>query len=106
MVAVSLKKKILSEIKNRDPEKKIKANNYFDYVTAEVGPTLTKMFFTTYPEKIWGIKTKSMTPEWAPKRIEFRNKVTPFYHQQWNAVGKYGTGSVYERIKEIGRAHV
>ena len=58
------------------------------------------MFFKTYPEKIWGISTDEMTPDWAPKRIEFRKKVTPFYHQQWNAVGKYGTGCIYERIKE------
>ena len=41
-----------------------------------------------------------MTPDWAPKRIEFRNKITPFYDKQWNAVGKYGTGCIYERIKE------
>ena len=95
-----LKKKILEEIKNNDPEKKASAKNYFDYITAEVGPTLTKMFYTTYPEKIWGIETKKMTPEWAPKRIEFRTKVTPFYHHQWNAVGKFGTGSIYERIKD------
>ena len=58
------------------------------------------MFFETYPKKIWGLNTKEITHEWAPKRIEFRNKVTPFYHNQWNAVGKYGTGCIYERIRE------
>ena len=38
--------------------------------------------------------------DWAPKRIEFRNKVTPFYFRQWNTFGKYGTGCIYDRIKD------
>jgi N,N'-diacetyllegionaminate synthase len=96
----NLKKTILKEIKAADPEKKATAKSYAEYIEAQVGPTLRKMFFETYPEKIWGITTNEMTPDWAPKRIEFRNKVTPFYHQQWNAVGKYGTGCVYDRIRD------
>ena len=96
----NLKKTILEELRKIDSEDKAKAKNYHEYMIGEVGPTLTKLFYTTYPEKIWGIKTKSMTPEWAPKRVEFRNKVTPFYDKQWNAVGKYGTGCIYERIKD------
>lgn len=69
------------------------------------------MFFKIYPEKIWGISTDDMTPDWAPKRIEFRQKVTPFYHNQRNAVGKYGTGCIYERIRDKfldlgGRLHL
>ena len=95
-----LKEKILSELDNLDLDKKARAINYKDYMEAQVGPTLREMFFETYPEKIWGIKTNEMTPDWAPKRIEFRNKVTPFYHGQWNAVGKYGTGCVYDRIRD------
>jgi len=96
----SLKKTILKEIKAADPEKKATAKSYAEYIEAQVGPTLRNMFFETYPEKIWGIRTDEMTPDWAPKRIEFRNKVTPFYHQQWNAVGKFGTGCIYDRIKD------
>ena len=61
---------------------------------------MEEAFFRYYPEKVWGITTDKMLPDWAPKRIEFRNKVTPFYHNQWNAVGKYGTGSIYKRIEE------
>jgi sialic acid synthase SpsE/protoporphyrinogen oxidase len=95
-----LKKKILEEIENLDSEKKAKAKNYAEYIEAQVGPTLRQMFFQKYPEKIWGISTCEMTPDWAPKRIEFRQKVTPFYHNQWNAAGKFGTGCIYERIKE------
>ena len=95
-----LKEKILAELKNRRHEDKARARNYTEYMKAEVGPTLQEMFFKKYPEKIWGISTDEMTPDWAPKRIEFRQKVTPFYHNQWNAVGKYGTGCIYERIRD------
>lgn len=95
-----LKEKILGELDNLSSEKKAAANNYTQYIEAQVGPTLRRMFFERYPQKIWGLSTDEMTPEWAPKRIEFRQKITPFYHNQWNAVGKFGTGCIYERIKE------
>ena len=97
--------KIKSKIKNelkfyKNPEKRKNARNYHEYVNALIGPTLRKMFFEKYPKKIWGIDTKKMTPEWAPNRIKFRNKILPFYHEEYAAVGKYGTGCVYDRIKE------
>ncbi|MFH1581713.1 MAG: N-acetylneuraminate synthase family protein [Pseudomonadota bacterium] len=95
-----LKEVVLNELKALTLEDKARARNYKEYIGAQVGPTLSKMFFEKYPEKIWGITTDEMAPDWAPKRIEFRQKVTPFYHQQWNAVGKYGTGCIYERIKD------
>lgn len=95
-----IKEKIINDLNERNPEDKANAKNYTEYMEAEVGPTLRKMFFEKYPKKIWGIPTDEMTPDWAPKRVEFRNKVTPFYHKQWNAVGKYGTGCIYDRILE------
>ncbi|MDA8832454.1 N-acetylneuraminate synthase family protein, partial [Candidatus Pelagibacter bacterium] len=94
-----LKNKIKKELKEIDPNTKLKSSSYFDYMKNEVGPTLADMFFTKYPEKIWGINTKKITPEWAPKRVELRKKNTPFYYQQWNAVAKRGTGTIYENIK-------
>jgi sialic acid synthase SpsE/protoporphyrinogen oxidase len=106
-----LKERILGELKEHKGDAKAQARNFTEYVEAQVGPTLREMFFKTYPEKIWGISTDDMTPDWAPKRIEFRQKVTPFYHNQWNAVGKFGTGCIYERIKDKflglgGRLHL
>lgn len=95
-----LKEKILGEIGRLTNEKKARARNYDEYIEAQVGQTLQKMFFQKYPAKIWGISTEEMTPDWAPKRIEFRQKVTPFYHNQWNAAGKFGTGCIYERIRD------
>ena len=96
----SLKSKIIKELDLLDPIKKTTAKNYKEYMDAQVGPTLRKMFFESYPEKIWGIPIDEMIPDWAPKRIKFRNKTTPFYHNQWNAVGKYGTGCIYDRIRD------
>tara|TARA_Y100001934_G_C12386137_1_gene795868 strand:- start:10780 stop:13176 length:2397 start_codon:yes stop_codon:yes gene_type:complete len=95
-----LKQKILKEIDSLSSEDKARAHSYKDYMKAQVGETLYQKFFKKYPEKIWGISTDEMTTEWAPKRIEFREKVTPFYHNQWNAVGKYGTGCVFNRIRD------
>ena len=40
-----------------------------------------------------------MTPDWAPNRIKFRDKILPFYHEEYAAVGKYGTGCIYDEIK-------
>ena len=33
------------------------------------------------------------------KRISFRKKIEPFYNNEYAAVGKYGTGSIYDNIK-------
>ncbi|WP_130470850.1 N-acetylneuraminate synthase family protein [Candidatus Magnetaquicoccus inordinatus] len=106
-----IKKQIITELEQRNPEEKKRATTYREYMNAEVGPTLREMFFERYPQKIWGIPTDRMSAIWAPKRIEFRQKITPFYHQQWNAVGKYGTGCIFERILEKivqlgGRCHL
>ena len=96
-----LKKKIKKELKLcKNPEPRKRAKNYKEYVDALIGPTLRKMFFKKYPKKIWGIDTNKMTPDWAPNRIKFRKKIQPFYHEEYAAVGKYGTGCIYDRIKE------
>ena len=96
-----LKNKIKKELKfcNKN-DKRSKAKSYKEYIDSFIGPTLRKMFFEKYPEKIWGISTKKMTPDWAPNRIKFRDKILPFYHEEYVAVGKYGTGSIYERIRD------
>ena len=94
------RKNILKELVNCDQNKSLGKNNFNDYVRGLVGNTLTEMFFKKYPEKVWGISTKDLTAGWAPTRIEIRQKKTPFYHGQFSAVGKYGTGCVYNKIKE------
>jgi len=85
-------------LSSRDQSKSIGAKNFNEYVQNLVGPTLTKMFFRKYPQKVWGESTENLTADWAPKRIEIRKNVSPFYYGQYAAVGKYGTGSVYNKI--------
>ena len=98
----NLKIKIQKELKKcNKKDQRYKAKNYREYIDSFIGPTLRKMFFEKYPEKIWGISTKNMTPDWAPNRIKFRDKILPFYHEQYVAVGKYGTGCIYDRIKDL-----
>ena len=98
----SLKIKIKKELEICNKEnQRFKAKNYKEYIDSFIGPTLRKMFFEKYPKKIWGIDTRKMTPDWAPNRIKFRDKILPFYHEQYAAVGKYGTGCIYDRIKNL-----
>ena len=95
-----LKNKILKEIKNLKITNKSFTKNFKEHITAQVGPTLTEMFFSNYPQKVWGVKTENITSEWAPKRIKFRRKIEPFFSGEYTAVGKYGTGSIYNLIKD------
>ena len=76
------------------------ARTFAEYVRGLVGPTLQEMFFENYPRKVWGLATSDMTANWAPKRIEIRQTISEFYAGQWNAVGKYGTGCVLDRIRD------
>ena len=71
----NLREKIQSELRKIMPNKRYEAKNYKQYIDSFIGPTLRGMFFENYPKKIWGIDTSQMTPEWAPHRIKFRNKI-------------------------------
>lgn len=96
-----IKKRINKELINcKNLEKRSKAKSYKEYIDALVGPTLRKMFYEKYPKKIWGVDTSKMTPDWAPNRIKFRKKILPFYHEEYAAVGKYGTGCIYDKIRD------
>ena len=37
-----------------------------------------------------------MTSDWAPKRIKLTNKSSPFFIKEYTAVGRFGTGPIYE----------
>ena len=94
------KKIILDELKKLKTFKNNEAKNFKDYIINQVGPTLQKLFYEGYPQKVWGLKTTDMTAEWAPKRIQFTNKSIPFFNKEKTAVGKFGTGHLYEIIKK------
>jgi N-acetylneuraminate synthase len=101
-----LKKKIVDELRSVDPVGRKEAKNYRDYIRALVGPTLQEMFYRDYPEKIWGIPVDRLSANWAPKRIEFREKYQPFHYKQWSGVGIRGSGTItdelYEIVKRLG----
>ena len=45
-------------------DQRYKAKSYKEYIDSFIGPTLRKFFFEKY-QKIWGVDTKFMTPDWA-----------------------------------------
>ena len=77
-----------------------KISNYSDYIKVLAGPTLERMFFKKYPEKLWGISTKSLDANWAPKRVTLREEKTPFYWGQWSGVGKNGSSTIINSLEE------
>ena len=94
----NVRNRIHSEMDNCDYKGMAHASSYYEYMRALVGKTLQEMFFIKYPEKLWGVSTKNLDANWAPKRIQIRDKTTPFYWGQWSAVGINGSGSI---IKEL-----
>lgn len=95
-----LRDQINSDLASRDGEKLASASNYFEYMNALVGPTLQQMFFVQYPEKLWGIPTTALDANWAPKRIQIREKSSAFYEGQWAAVGKDGSLSILKELQQ------
>jgi sialic acid synthase SpsE/protoporphyrinogen oxidase len=91
---------INSDLENHNQDDLVRATSYYEYIKALAGSTLQEMFFIRYPEKLWGMSTKDLDANWAPKRIQIREKSTPFYWGQWSAVGNEGSGSIIENLKE------
>lgn len=97
---VETKNKVLYELKNLDISKRNRAKNFNEYVEGLVGPTLQQLFFTEYPEKVWGVSTLELTANWAPKRINITEKSQPFHAGQWCATGKFGSGAIMDKMAE------
>ena len=85
---------------NNSFENPFNYSNYRDYMKARVGEVIERKYFRKYPEKLWGIKTSQMRADWAPKRIEIREKVAPFFINQWVATSNFGSGYIYESMKK------
>jgi sialic acid synthase SpsE/protoporphyrinogen oxidase len=88
--------KLLSKNKND----KFFSKNFFEHIKSQVGKTLAEMFFKNYPEKVWGISVNEMTSDWAPKRIKLTKKSSPFFINEFTAVGRYGTGPIYQLMAD------
>ncbi|MCK9602778.1 MAG: N-acetylneuraminate synthase family protein [Candidatus Omnitrophica bacterium] len=95
-----IKDQVQKELKERKPENLKRAQNFKECLIAILGPTLQELFFEKYTKKLWGISPEDMSTNWAPKRIEIRKKYTSFWHNQFSAAAKYGSGSVMQRIAD------
>jgi len=51
------------------------AVSFEDWIVDQFGYFLYSTFFKTYTEKIWGIKCKNISPEWANQRIKNLNLI-------------------------------
>jgi UDP-galactopyranose mutase len=91
------KQKIIEELKNR-PET-IDRSNFETACISIFGPTLYKYFIENYTRKAWGIEPKTITSEWAPKRLELREDGSDeLFRGEWQGLPKHGYSYLLERI--------
>lgn len=95
-----MSEKINNDLANADPDALSRANNYFEYTRALAGETLQELFFTQYPEKLWGMSTKDLDANWAPKRVQITEERRAFYQGQWSAVGNEGSGTIVDSLNK------
>ena len=74
------KDQIIKYLKESNRQKNLgEATSFRDYMRGLVGLELEEAFFRYYPEKVWGITTDKMLPDWAPKKgSEFVKKGNHF----------------------------
>ena len=81
------------------------ATSFKEYMIGLVGEDLEETFFRYYPEKVWGISTDIMLPDWAPKRIRICNDREPFYKGELAGIAAEGTGELMKKIVENPLKH-
>ncbi|HEV2342842.1 MAG TPA: NAD(P)/FAD-dependent oxidoreductase [Actinocrinis sp.] len=88
------------------------------WVIARFGKRLFSIFFKTYTEKVWGMKTSELPADWAAQRIKnlsligaIRNALLPKRNQKEITslieefqYPKFGPGMMWERCTELVRA--
>lgn len=94
-------KKILSELKNISKSKKLTSKNYSEFVRNLAGETLTNIFFTKYPKKLWGISPEKLSARFAPRRVEIRKTQRPFHSGKgkWAGVLADGCGTLSKSLE-------
>lgn len=89
---------ILNELKNRPTE--IDSTNFETAMLSTFGETLYKMFIENYSKKFWGLSPRLLEAEWAPKRIELKDKEVSLFENQWQGVPKGGYNKLFEKLTE------
>jgi sialic acid synthase SpsE/protoporphyrinogen oxidase len=94
-------KTIKTEIAAINKEELAESKNYADFVKNLAGEFLSKLFFTKYPEKLWGIPTNQLSAKFAPRRVEIRDKQRAFHSGKgkWAGVLKGGCGALAKAIE-------
>jgi len=100
-------KEITNELNSSKSEDSLgNASSFREYIQHLVGNKLEKTFFRYYPQKVWGIPTNEMLPDWAPKRIRICKSRETFYRGEYCGISSKGTGYLMNRIKdESSRLH-
>ncbi len=80
------------------------ATSFDEYVQGLVGPVLSSSFYKNYPEKVWGIPTTEMLPDWAPKRLRICEGQESFFNDQFSGISKYGSGFLFQSIAKFIRS--
>ena len=76
------------------------ATNYRDYMKGRVGDRVEQLFYRDYPEKLWGRSTDKLRADWAPKRVEVRERKEHFFDGQYCSTHRRGAGLFYEALIE------
>ena len=93
------KDQIIKYLKESNRQKNLgEATSFRDYMRGLVGLELEEAFFRYYPEKVWGITTDKMLPDWAPKRIRVCEEREPFYKGEISGIAAEGTGELMQKI--------
>lgn len=83
------KDKIFKELENLDG--KVDKTNFETTCLSVFGKTLYEYFIKNYTQKMWGIKPKELTAEWAPKRLELRdNDKDGVFAGEWQGLPEDG----------------
>jgi sialic acid synthase SpsE/protoporphyrinogen oxidase len=92
---------IKSQISSLKQEELAESKNYADFVKNLAGEFLSNLFFTKYPEKLWGIPTNQLSAKFAPRRVEIRDKQRAFHSGEgkWAGVLKGGCGALANAIE-------
>ena len=92
---------IKQQIASTNKEDLAHSKNYADFVKNLAGDFLTDLFFTKYPEKLWGIPTTELSAKFAPRRVEIREKQRAFHSgkDKWAGVLKQGCGTLANAIE-------
>lgn len=65
------------------------ANNFEEFVTKKYGALMHEIFFRPYTEKLFGIKAKDISLQWAKNKVRLINPFRKNKHNKKNTFGSY-----------------